>query len=142
MIFSIPDNELRFDFVRSSGPGGQKVNKTSSKVQLRWTVGQSAIFSAEQKELIRACLRNQLNKNDEIIISSDEERSQFQNKAKTMERLNSLVNKILKPRKKRLPTKPTRASKIKRLESKIKLSLKKKNRRKGVHPTQYTSRFA
>jgi len=131
MKFIIPDNELRFDFVRSSGPGGQKVNKTSSKVQLRWTVGPSAVFSFEQKELIRAGLRNQLNKNDEIIISSDEERSQFQNKAKAIERLNNLVNKILTPRKKRLPTKPTRASKIKRLESKIKLSLKKKNRRKS-----------
>ncbi|PIT88540.1 MAG: aminoacyl-tRNA hydrolase [Candidatus Magasanikbacteria bacterium CG10_big_fil_rev_8_21_14_0_10_36_32] len=130
MIFSIPDNELKFDFIRSSGPGGQKVNKTSSKVQLRWSVGQSAIFSLDQKEIIRASFHNQLNKNDEIIISSEEERSQFQNKTKTVERLNRLINKILKPRKKRLLTKPTKASKIKRLEGKTKSSLKKKSRRK------------
>lgn len=131
MKFVISENELYFDFVRSSGPGGQKVNKTSSKAQLRWPVGQSKSFSFQQKELIRSGLRSRLNKNDEIIISVAQERSQFQNKIKAIERLNSLVNKILIPRKKRLPTKPTRASKIKRLESKIKLSLKKKGRRKG-----------
>lgn len=131
MPFIIPENELKFDFARSSGPGGQNVNKVSSKAQLRWQVGASAVFSPEQKELIRAGLRNRLNKNDEIIISVEDERSQLQNKEKAIERFNELLNKILTPVKKRKPTRPTLASKLRRLEEKSKISLKKKSRRKS-----------
>jgi len=127
---NIPETEITIDFVRSSGPGGQNVNKVSSKAQLRWNVGASAVFSAEQKELIRQNLRGRLNKRDEIVISSDEERSQLQNKEKALALFYELIKRSLEVPKKRIPTRPSRGSKEKRLESKTQRSQLKKERKK------------
>lgn len=127
----IPDQELQFDFARSGGPGGQNVNKVESKVILRWNVGSSIIFSAEEKERIRKKLANRLNNNDEIVLQSDEERSQIQNKERAIERLNILVSEAILVPKKRRATRPTHSAKLKRLETKKKHSTMKRLRSLG-----------
>ncbi len=128
----IPDQELQFDFARSGGPGGQNVNKVESKVILRWNVGSSIIFSAEEKERIRKKFVNRLNNNDEIVLQSDEERSQIQNKESVIERLNSLVSEAILVPKKRRATRPTYSAKLKRLETKKKHSTMKRMRSTGI----------
>ena len=124
----IPASEFKIHFVRASGPGGQNVNKVNTKAQLRWPVGESAVFSSEQKMRIRQKLATRLNKYDEIIVNCDDERSQAQNKAKAIVTLNHLVTNVLKIPKKRRPTKPTRSSKEKRLAGKVHHAKIKKNR--------------
>ncbi|MEK7213363.1 MAG: alternative ribosome rescue aminoacyl-tRNA hydrolase ArfB [Patescibacteria group bacterium] len=127
-MFIIPKNELKMDFARSSGPGGQNVNKTSSKVQLRWNILFSRALSPEQKWRLQNNLRNKITKEGEILISAEDERSQYANRAKALKRLNEMVSKALSAPKKRRPTRPTKAAKIKRLESKKKRSAIKKTR--------------
>ncbi len=129
-MIQIPNNELRFKFVRSSGPGGQKVNKASSKVQVRWNVDNSLILTEGQKSLVRSRLKNLVTKEGDIIIENDETRSQPQNREKAVSRLNELVNQALKKKKKRISTKPSKAAKEKRLEEKHRQAEKKKTRQK------------
>jgi ribosome-associated protein len=126
---TVPEDEIKVDFVRSSGPGGQKVNKTSSKAQLRWHVGGSAAFSEHQKELIRKAAGKRLNAEDEIVLSAEAERSQPQNRAAAIERLQRLVAKALAPKKTRKPTKVSVAQKRKRLEDKRRQGEKKRQRK-------------
>lgn len=125
----IPLRELQIDFARSGGPGGQNVNKTSTKVILRWRVGESHAFNDLQKARIRHKLASRLNNQDEIVIASSEERSQLQNKNNAIARLNSLVKHALIIPKARRATKPTYSSKLKRLAHKTKRSLSKRARR-------------
>ncbi|OGH69308.1 MAG: hypothetical protein A2754_00575 [Candidatus Magasanikbacteria bacterium RIFCSPHIGHO2_01_FULL_47_8] len=127
---NIPETEITIDFVRSSGPGGQNVNKVSSKAQLRWNVGASAIFSEEEKARIREKLKGRLSKYDEIIISSDEERSQVQNKEKAVALLQTLVRQALIIPKTRIPTRLSRNKKAKRLDEKVRHSQLKKERKR------------
>lgn len=114
----ISENEFVITFARSSGKGGQNVNKTSTKVTIHWPIGKSTRLSDEEKNRIRAKLVNRINSNDELVITSEEERSQLQNKELAMDRLRSLVLGALHVPKKRKATKPTRSSKLRRLESK------------------------
>lgn len=125
----VPESEIQLDFARSSGPGGQNVNKVSSKAQLRWYVGGSAAFTDEQKALIRAFAGSRLTKEDEIVLAAESERSQLQNKEEAIRRLQELVRMALTPKKKRKPTKVSRAQKRKRVESKRIVSEKKRNRK-------------
>ena len=126
---TVPESEIEISFVRSSGPGGQNVNKTSTKAQLRWRVGGSAAFSEEQKAAIRAAAGHQLNADDEIVISAEAERSQARNKDAAIARLQDLVARALTPRKARKATKISRAEKRKRLEAKGRQSEKKRERK-------------
>jgi len=128
-MLSVPESELRLDFSRSSGPGGQNVNKVSSKAQVRWSVGASQAFTDGQKTLIRAAAGKHLNKEDEIVLAAESERSQFQNKEEVIRRLQELVRIALVPKKKRRPTKVSRAQKRKRVEQKRLVGEKKKARR-------------
>lgn len=128
-LAAIPESELRLDFSRSSGPGGQNVNKVSSKAQVRWRVGASQAFNDEQKALIRASAGKHLNKEDEIVLAAESERSQLQNKEEVIRRLNALIMLALTPKKKRKPTKVSRSQKRKRVEQKRIVADKKRNRK-------------
>ena len=125
----IPENEFIITFARSGGKGGQNVNKTSTKVIIHWPVGKSAVLSLEEKDRIRAKLANRINNEDELVLMSEEERSQPQNRELAITRLQELVTQALKVPKKRRPTRPTRTSKLKRLESKKRRSRVKEGRK-------------
>ncbi len=114
----IPNSELHFTFARSSGAGGQNVNKTSTKVFVHWPIGHSQVLTLEEKTLVRVKLANRINNRDELVVISEEERSQPQNRASAVSRLQTLVTKALQVPKKRRPTRPTRASKLRRIEFK------------------------
>jgi ribosome-associated protein len=124
----IPPSEFRVVSARSGGPGGQNVNKVESKVQLRWPVGASAVFSDAQKDRIRTALQNRINTEDELMIDVDEERSQAQNRDIAIVRLHALVAEAVKPKKTRKRTRPTKASKERRLFEKKKMAEKKRLR--------------
>lgn len=129
MSTHIPTTELRVTFSRSSGAGGQNVNKTSTKATVHWPVGRSHVLSSEEKARVRMKLANRINFFDELVVSSERERSQPQNRALAVAQLQALVARALHVPKKRRPTRPTRASKERRLESKVKRSRIKKTRR-------------
>lgn len=124
----VPESEISEQFSRSGGRGGQNVNKLSTKAEVRWNVGESKAFSDEEKEKIQQVLGNRISKKGELVITSQEERSQLQNRERAIERLNKLVNDALVPEKERKPTKPTAGSKERRLEEKRQLGEKKKSR--------------
>lgn len=125
----IPLSELEIQFARASGPGGQNVNKTSTKAQARWDLEASPSFSEKEKQLIRERLASRLTKRGELVVSSMRERSQLQNKERATERLRKLVTDALAPQEKRIPTKPTRASKRRKTENKSRRSEVKRSRR-------------
>ena len=122
-------NEFQFSASRSSGPGGQHVNKVSTKMELRFHVASSALLSDAEKELIAEKLAGRINAAGELVLVSQSERSQLQNKEKVTEKFYFLLKRALTPQKKRSPTRPTRASKEERLEIKRQLSEKKERRR-------------
>lgn len=122
--------ELIFTTSRSSGAGGQNVNKVNSKVTLRWNLKNSSLISIEQKELLVQKLSNQLTGEGELIITSQESRSQLQNREEALKKLNLIITKALQKRKKRKASKPSKASIKKRLESKKRQSDKKQMRKK------------
>jgi ribosome-associated protein len=125
----IPESELHIEFVRSSGPGGQNVNKTSTKTQLRWPVFASSAFNDEEKARIAEKLYNRLTLEGTIAIDVSEERSQLQNKVRAVEMLHSLVNEALEPEIPRIPTRPPKVSKLARLNIKRKRGTIKKLRK-------------
>ncbi len=114
----IPESEFIITFARSSGKGGQNVNKTSTKVILHWSIKNSQVLTEEEKGRVRLVLANRINNEDELVLMSEEERSQPQNKEIAIARLQELVAGALHVPKKRRPTHPSKASKLKRLESK------------------------
>lgn len=114
----IKGNELLITASRSGGPGGQHVNKTSSKIALRWNVKHSESISDEQKNLILKRLSCRLVGEEEILIQVESERSQLRNRMIARERLKALLFDALKPVKKRTKTKPTLGSQLRRLENK------------------------
>ena len=127
-MIKIKESELHFSFVRSQGPGGQNVNKVSTAVQLRYNIHESDI-PKHLKELFIEKYSNRISKNGEIIIIAQSHRTQNKNKIDAINRLESLFSDIKIPVK-RIATKPSKASKIKRVESKKKRSLVKKSRKK------------
>lgn len=123
-------HELQFKAVRSSGAGGQHVNKVSSKVELTFDIANSQALSPQEKIRLLKTLSNRLNKGGVIRITSAESRSQHTNKEKVIKRLIALLKKGLEVQKKRKPTQINRAQKQKRLTQKKKLSEKKGLRKK------------
>ncbi len=121
--------EFIFQASRSSGPGGQNVNKISSKVELRFDVRNSQLLSEDEKSMITEKLSNKINKQDELVLVAQTSRSQLKNKEKVIGKFNLLIGKALTPRKKRLQTNPTKASVEQRLESKRVQAKIKTNRR-------------
>lgn len=123
-------NELTYKAVRSSGKGGQHINKVSSKVELRFNVMESNVIDEREKEILLEKLSNIINDKGELFLFSEEERSQYLNKRKVTERFIGIINKALYIPKKRIRTKPTKASKEKTIRDKRIRSEKKMNRRK------------
>ena len=122
--------ELHFKAVRSSGAGGQHVNKVSSKVELYFDLSSSEAFTEKEKQLLLKNLSNRINKEGILKIYSSESRSQHTNKEKIVKRLFKIIEKGLIVPKKRRPTKMSRAQKIKRLDNKTKQATKKILRKK------------
>ena len=133
MNFSKADlqKEIFYKTSRSGGKGGQNVNKVSSKVELLFSVSNSALFTDEEKELLNDKLQSRFNKDGLVQVICDEERSQYLNKEKAIERLTILLTKALHKPKVRKPTRVSKASKAARLESKRLNAVKKESRRKG-----------
>jgi len=125
---SVDEAELDLSAARSSGPGGQGVNTTDSKVELRWHVGGSSLSDA-QKQRVRERLGNRITKDDVLVLHSSEERSQHQNRSAAVARFTSLVSEAITPPKRRKRTRPTRGSKRRRLEAKRRRSEIKKLRK-------------
>ena len=129
-IHIYPD-ELHFDFIRASGPGGQNVNKVSSKVELRYNLLLTSILTQEEKEMIFVKLKNKINKENEIILVSQSERSQLMNKIAVTEKFYDLISKALTVPIKRKNTRPTLSSKLRRLDLKRNRSDIKKLRKQS-----------
>jgi ribosome-associated protein len=125
-------SEVHFSASRSSGPGGQNVNKVNTKVELRFDIASSSLLSDQEKVLLMEKLAKKINSEGELILVSQTERSQLKNKEKAIEKFYSLLTRALSPRKKRKPTQPSQASKEERLETKRKLAEKKERRKTRV----------
>ena len=122
--------ELTYKYVRSSGSGGQNVNKVSSKAELYFHVEDSKVFSEVEKQKLVEFFKNRLNKDGVLVLACDESRSQFRNKAIVTRRLLELIEEGLKEEKKRIRTKIPKAAKRKRLKRKRINSEKKANRKR------------
>ena len=122
-------SELQFKAVRSSGAGGQHVNKVSSKVVLSFDLTNTQVFSEDQKTLLFKNLATRLTSNGLLILQSDESRSQHKNKTLVIKRFLELIKQSLIVPKKRKPTKTPKSVKLKRLAKKRQQSEKKANRK-------------
>ncbi|HVO73436.1 MAG TPA: alternative ribosome rescue aminoacyl-tRNA hydrolase ArfB [Ignavibacteriaceae bacterium] len=127
-IIFIPDNELEFNFIRSSGPGGQNVNKVSTAVQLRFDIINSPSLHEEAKRKLIAVSGNRVSKEGILIIEAKRFRTQESNRHDAVQRFTELLKKAVKKPKKRIRTKPTGESKQRRIEEKKKRSETKKLR--------------
>ncbi len=129
MKIIIPPHEIEITSSRSGGAGGQHVNKTNTRITLRWNVKNSAVLNDEEKERVLQKLQSSLTTEGDLIIHSSTSRSQDQNKRLALERLNYAVNKALQVPKKRHATKISKTAHEKRLQSKARHSLIKKMRK-------------
>jgi len=121
-------NELKYKTSRSSGSGGQNVNKVSTKVELRFDLINSHVLSDEQKKRVNIKLKNRISSEGILILTSDSERTQLANKKKVTELFIELLVKSLQKPKKRIKTKPSKSSVEKRLKEKKIKSEKKRMR--------------
>ena len=125
---TVPAAELSYTASRSSGPGGQHVNTSDTRIQVRWNLEQSEAFSETQKNRLRRALQSRLTESGELILASDSHRSQRRNSEDVTQRLAAIIRANLTPPKPRKKTRPTRASKERRLEDKRRRSRLKKGR--------------
>jgi ribosome-associated protein len=124
----IPRSEFEFAYARSSGPGGQNVNKVNSKVQLRWAVARSPSLPADVRARFLARYASRLVGEGELLVASQRHRDQLQNVEDCVERIRELVAAVATPPKPRRPTKPTKGSKQRRMNAKKQHSERKAGR--------------
>lgn len=122
------EKDVRWKAVRASGPGGQRVNRRSTKVQM-WIKISDLPMSERERKLVRRKLARHLNRNDEIEVWYEAERSQEENKDHALAHLNQIVLDALKVRSPRIPTEPPRGREDKRIKEKKLVSEKKRSRR-------------
>ncbi|GGH05170.1 aminoacyl-tRNA hydrolase [Sphingobacterium alkalisoli] len=121
--------ELTYRTSRSSGPGGQNVNKVESRVTAIWHVEGSQLLSEVEKAIVEQRLAHRINALGMLAVDSSESRSQLENKELVVEKLVNLVNNALRPIKKRIPTKISKAKVLERLDRKKRQANKKKDRK-------------
>ncbi len=122
--------EIKFKTDRSGGKGGQHINKVETMVEGYWNIEKSSFFTNDQKQLITLKLQRKINAEGLLMMKCQEFRTQLANKDEVVKKINNAINKALIVPKKRKATKPTKASKEKRMESKKNDAAKKENRKK------------
>jgi ribosome-associated protein len=125
----IPDDEFRWEYARSGGPGGQNVNKVASKATLRWAVAASLSIPPAVKQRLLAAHPAHVTVEGEFLVTSQKYRDQERNRQDCLDKLADMLRRAAVPPKVRRPTKPTKASDRRRLEDKKRQSQRKANRR-------------
>jgi ribosome-associated protein len=127
----IPESELDWSYARSGGPGGQNVNKVASKAVLRWPMAASPSVPEHVKARVRELYPSRVTADGDVLIMSQEYRDQERNRQACVEKLHDLLRKAAERPKVRRPTKPTKGSKVRRLEAKKRNAERKAGRRSG-----------
>jgi len=122
--------EIKLKGIKSSGPGGQNVNKVSSKIELTFNLDSSKSLTEVEKEKLKTTLKKRLTKENTLILHCDENRSQLKNKSIVLKRFQALISEGLKSPKRRKSSRPTRNSILKRLDNKKHHGEKKANRKR------------
>jgi ribosome-associated protein len=130
MAYRVPAAELRFTFVRSSGPGGQNVNKVNSKAVLHWNVAATTSLPAEVKQRFLSRYARRISSEGMLVLASQRFRDQARNEADCVVRLEEMIAAVAKAPKPRRPTQPTAGSRRRRLEEKRAQSARKQLRRR------------
>ncbi len=125
----VPLRDVHFEFARSSGPGGQNVNKVNSKVVLRWNVARNRSLPEDVRERLRTRYAGRITRAGDILVSSQRYRDQGRNLADCLEKLKALLEAVAEPPKSRRPTRPTAGSQHRRLATKLARSRIKQQRR-------------
>jgi len=130
---SLDENEIQLDFIRSSGPGGQNVNKVASGVQLRYNISTANTLPDEVKQRLYSIARNRISEDGVLIIEAKRFRTQEQNRVDALARLVALIQQASEPPKPRKKTRPSAAARAKRVDEKRQRGVIKQLRRSTPH---------